>query len=98
MARSSTTRVKGQGPLPGAGRKPEVAHVRKLAQQYTEDAIKTLVEIMHDVGEKGPARVAAAQALLDRGHGKPSQPMEHSGADGEALGLVVQFVKPEGER
>jgi hypothetical protein len=37
-----------------------------------------LVTIMHS-GKPDSARVAAAQALLDRGWGKPSQAIEHQG-------------------
>jgi hypothetical protein len=44
------------------------------------------------------ARVAAAQALLDRGWGKPMQAMEHSGPDGNPiegmLNVNLSFVKP----
>jgi hypothetical protein len=78
------------------GRPKEIGHVRELARQHTEDAIRTLVEVMHDPEEKGPARVAAAQALLDRGYGRPPQSLEHSvGGDAQALDLRVRFVKPE---
>lgn len=87
----------GQSGNPG-GRVKEVAHVRELARQHTEAAIKTLVEIMGSETEKGAARVAAAQALLDRGYGKPMQSVEHSGPDGGAVpGLVVTFVKADGK-
>ncbi len=75
------------------GRPKEVGHVRELARMHTEDAVTTLVEIMNDASEKGAARVAAAQALLDRGYGKPTQAIEHSGADGVPLDLEVRFVK-----
>lgn len=94
MARSSTTRKPGDPALPGAGRRPEVAHVRDLARKHTEAAVRTLAEIMCDANEKGAARVAAAQALLDRGYGRPTQPLEHGGPDGVPLGVVVQFIGP----
>lgn len=72
--------------------------MRELARQHTEDAIRTLVEIMLDAEEKGSARVTAAQALLDRGYGKPAQALEHSGLDGAQIpGIVVQFVTPSDE-
>jgi hypothetical protein len=49
--------------------------VQELARQQSPHAIETLAEIMSD--EKAPpaARVAAANALLDRGYGKPTQPV-----------------------
>ena len=68
------------GKRPGAGR-PEgsknkvTIELREAAQAYTQDALKTL----HEVCLKGlseAARVAAACALLDRGHGKPRQALD----------------------
>jgi hypothetical protein len=55
--------------LPGKGRKGGPM-VTTLARQHTESAIKLLGAMVED--EKAPpaARVAAAQALLDRGWGK----------------------------
>lgn len=54
--------------------KPNKANVevRALAQQYTEEAINTLAEIMRN-GTSEQARTLAADKLLDRAHGKPSQ-------------------------
>jgi len=46
--------------------------VREAAQQYTAAALKTLADICAR-GESEQARVAAANALLDRGHGKATQ-------------------------
>lgn len=48
------------------------ASVRDVARQYTEEAILTLAEVMRDKEQPAPARVSAANALLDRGYGKPS--------------------------
>ena len=55
--------------LPNKGRKGGPM-VTTLARQYTEQAVNLLGRIVED--EKAPpaARVAAAQALLDRGWGK----------------------------
>ena len=52
--------------------------VQELARQKSREAITTLANIMHD--EKAPpaARVAAANALLDRGYGKPTQPISQT--------------------
>jgi hypothetical protein len=41
------------------------------ARELTEDAIDTLAAIMKDPKAPAGARILAAQALLDRGHGKP---------------------------
>jgi hypothetical protein len=45
--------------------------LREVAQEYTPVAMKTLADIC-EKGESEAARVAAANALLDRGHGKPT--------------------------
>jgi hypothetical protein len=53
--------------------------VRELAQQHSTEAIRTLVSIMNDEDQDARARVAAANAILDRGYGKPQQNMNLSG-------------------
>lgn len=47
------------------------ASVKELAQQYVEDALSVLSDIMRDDTAPHAARVAAANSLLDRGYGKP---------------------------
>lgn len=64
--------VKGKSGNPG-GRPKVVAEVKELARQYTTDAISALAEICKNPKAPPAARVAAAQALLDRGYGKPTQ-------------------------
>lgn len=75
------------GKRPGAGRpKGSVskanAGLRNAARRYTKSALKTLSQIMES-GESEASRVAAATALLDRGHGKPAQAL--TGEDGGAI-------------
>jgi len=65
----------GQSGNPG-GRQRQDKSVKLLARQYTAEAIKTLADVMRDVGAPTSARVGAAQVLLDRGHGKPLQQLE----------------------
>lgn len=70
----------GKGSSPGerrGGRAKGVpnkigADVRALAQKYTEEAVNALADIMRN-GTSEQARALAADKLLDRGHGKPSQ-------------------------
>jgi len=52
--------------------------MQELARQKSPEAINTLAKIMDD--EKAPpaARVAAANALLDRGYAKPTQPISQT--------------------
>src|SRR6185369_2991219 len=82
---------KQEQPMPGKGRpfpkgisgnpggRPKVlGDVQELARQKSPEALTTLANIMHN--EKAPpaARVAAANALLDRGYGKPTQPISQT--------------------
>ena len=71
------------GKREGAGRpkgspNKATASIRDAAQAYTEDALRTLVEVMNDREQPGPARVGAANAILDRGYGKPKQEVDGS--------------------
>ena len=52
------------------------ADMREAAQQYTADALQTLVDVMQDAGQPAAARISAATAILDRGHGKPQMHTE----------------------
>jgi Cft2 family RNA processing exonuclease len=61
------------------------AAVREVAQIYTVEAVETLAGVMRDPAAPHAARVSAASAILDRGHGKPRQELEHSGPDGKDL-------------
>jgi hypothetical protein len=63
---------KGQSGNPG-GRPKVVAEVRELARKHTSEAVETLVSIMTNTKAAPAARVSAANALLDRGYGKPPQ-------------------------
>lgn len=76
--------VKGQSGNPG-GRPKQVHRLRELAQEKTEAALNTLVEIMENQDAPPSSRVQAACAILDRGHGKPIQMTEITGKDGEDL-------------
>ena len=62
---------RGQSGNPG-GRPKVVSHVRELARQHSEEAVQALCAVMNDPAEKGTARVAAAQVILDRAFGKPA--------------------------
>ena len=53
------------------------AQIRSLARAHTATALNVLAGIMNEPEAPAAARVSAAQALLDRGWGKPSQPVEH---------------------
>lgn len=71
------------------------ADVKKAASAYTEEALETLASIMRERKQPAAARVSAAQALLDRAHGKPKQAIDAT-LDGEVgLSVVIkQFTAP----
>lgn len=75
---------KGQSGNPG-GRPKDDLGLRDLARAKTQEAISTLAEIMSDKDAPHAARVTAACALLDRGHGKPVQMTQISGPDEGAI-------------
>lgn len=65
---------KGQSGNP-SGRPPKDVTIRALARLHTESAVATLIDIAV-YGTSETARVAAANALLDRAWGRPSPPPE----------------------
>jgi hypothetical protein len=76
--KNNPEKSKRGGARPGAGRpkgspNKATAGLRDLARKYTDGALETLSTIMDDKNAPAAARVSAANALLDRGYGKPSQ-------------------------
>jgi len=63
--------------------------LEQLAQDHTEAALQVLVEVMKH-GQSDAARVSAANALLDRGYGKPRQGLDHS-VKVDAVGLGARL-------
>jgi hypothetical protein len=69
--------------------------IASLARAHTESAIRTLANIMSH-SESDPARVTAANSLLDRGWGKPTQLM--AGDENHApLAIIVTGVPRAGD-
>jgi len=82
---------KGQSGNPG-GRPKEVAEVRKLAQEHGPAAIDRLAKLMKSDNER--TAVAACEALLNRGYGRPPQSVTLAGEyDGPPIQGVVRFVR-----
>jgi hypothetical protein len=65
--------ARGQSGNPG-GRPKGLSDVRQLARKHTAAAIKKLSEILV-TGQSEQAQIMAANSLLDRGWGKPTQPI-----------------------
>jgi hypothetical protein len=79
---------RGRSGNPG-GRPKEIGEVRDLARQHTPQAIEALQSIMNEQQAPASARVAAAEALLNRGWGKPTQMI----AGDEGAGPVELVVR-----
>ena len=56
-----------------------VTEIRSLARSHTKTALNVLVAVMRNTKATPPARIAAANAILDRGWGKATQAIENSG-------------------
>jgi hypothetical protein len=65
------------------------ADLRSLARAHTELAVQTLAGIARS-GLSEQARVAASQALLDRGWGRPAQ--VYSGEDGGSIQVIIRRI------
>ena len=75
--------------------------IERLAKTRAPEAIQTLSEIMLDPDESGSTRVQAANAILDRGYGKPKSRVDVSGsidvnaAHLHAIKIMADQVKAE---
>lgn len=90
------------GKRPGSGRpKGAVSQAKRelmaMAKEHAEDALKVLVDIAKNPGASEAARVSAANAILDRGYGKPPQAVDHTSTDGtmSPKPTVIEFVAPD---
>ena len=71
--------------------------VISLAREHTEASIATLAEIRDNKSAPDSARVAASVALLDRGWGKPTQPIDaEENLKDVVKGIRVVFVSSDG--
>ena len=82
-----------------AGGRPKDEHnIAALARSYSTEAIDTLVELMR-YARDDRVRGTAAQALLDRGFGKPKVEIQNNNADFrdalEQVGKVLDDKKRE---
>lgn len=102
MARGSKPGERRGGRKPGSPNKVTAAKaegidVKALAGQYTEMAIAQLAHLAQNATSEA-ARVAAVNSLLDRGHGKATQAVEHSGKDGGPLQVTFVRIDPQAVR
>ena len=69
--------------------------LRELAREYTAEALEALVDVLRT--ETGAARVSAANAILDRGYGKPSTVLAGDEDGGPAKlihEIIIRGVEP----
>jgi hypothetical protein len=64
--------------------------LKELAREYTPQALETLAHIMLK-SESDTARVSAANAILDRGYGKPSTVLAGD-EDGNPVKMVHEII------
>src|SRR5262245_49121807 len=83
---------KGKSGNPG-GRPKVVGEVQALARECTQQAVDTLKDIMHNNKTPAAARVAAANSLLDRGYGRPSQTINQGTAHTELESMSEAELK-----
>jgi len=77
------------------GRPKDTHNIAELARSYSEEAILALVDLMRHAKDDR-VRGTAAQALLDRGWGKPKVELE-TNTDGLGDALLVANAMLQGE-
>lgn len=83
------------GARAGAGRKPDpYKHIwdRAIKEGVTPERAAAIIESL--VMEASTGNVQAANVLLDRMLGKVPQAVQHQGAEGGTLKIVVEYEKP----
>lgn len=87
-------RQKTGGRQKGTPNKVARIDIAKAARIYSLRALEVIIDVMQDEEESGATRLAAANALLDRAHGKAKQTTEHTGLDGGDIQtkLTIEFV------
>jgi hypothetical protein len=68
-----------------------LTEIRSLARSHTRTALNVLVGVMRSKDATAAAKVSAANAILDRGWGKATQPLDN-GEDG-ALELIHRIER-----
>ncbi len=81
---------KGESGNPGGKRRDHSA-VKELARKNSRTALLVLISIMKDRGQKAVSRIAAANAVLDRGYGKVAQEVQVKGT-GDKGQIEIQHM------
>jgi len=70
--------------------------LRSLARSHTETAVRVLAGIMREKKSGASARVAASEALLNRGWGKPVQTL--AGDEENPLRVTIRKMLNDDEK
>jgi len=81
-----------------SGRPKSDKTIRDLARIHTQDALKTLSEIVKNPKVSDTARVQACNALLDRGWGKAPQYTENVNLGMTYVDYLEMLAKEENEK
>jgi hypothetical protein len=65
--------------------------IRSLARSHTDEAINCLVGVMRN-STNDSAKVSAAEKLMDRGWGKPTQPISGD-EDGPPINIITRIER-----
>jgi hypothetical protein len=76
------------------GQRKSVIEIASLARAHTETVIKVLAGIVTREDVSPTARIAAGQALLDRGWGKPTQSVKLND-ERRSWEIVNEIIDPE---
>jgi hypothetical protein len=85
---------KGESGNPSGRPKSDII-ITELAKAHTEAALATLVEIMTNKKATPSSRVQAAEAILNRGWGKPAQRIETDAPVMTVSAWLDQIVEAE---
>jgi len=80
-----------------SGRRPRREEERKLIGKYFTAAVSVVVEMLNDPKTPKHVRLDAARVLIDQHIGRPSQRMEHTGDEGEAIVIHIARVEAKSE-
>jgi hypothetical protein len=69
-----------------------LTEIRSLARSHTRTAINVLVGIMRSKDATAPARVSAANAILDRGWGKAPQAIQNGDGPLELIHRIERII------
>jgi HEAT repeat protein len=74
-----------------------LTEIKSLARLHTARALSVLAGIMDEPKSPAASRVAAAEALLNRGWGKAAQALTGGDEDDNPLRVIVTGVKRDGD-